>query len=82
MGDFHVVLIDDGILHGCVNLGVPEDFLHLLDGHTLVDCPCCHGSTEFMGVYLCQSQLSAQLAQADFHTADLETIMRGVQCYK
>ena len=56
-----VVLIHYRILHGGADLRMTEDFLHLLNGHSLVDGAGSHGAAEFMRVDLVQIQLPAQL---------------------
>ena len=61
MGGFDVVLIHDCILHGGADLRMTEDFLHLLNGHSLVDGTGSHGAAELMRVDLVQIQLAAQL---------------------
>ena len=50
MGVLDVALVDDGILHGGINLGVTEDFLHLLDRHAFIDGAGGHGAAELVGV--------------------------------
>ena len=82
MGGLDVVLIHDCILHGGTDLRMTENFLHLLNGHSLVDGTGCHGAAEFMRVDLVQIQLTPQLPQTDLHAADLQTVKGCVQCYK
>ena len=71
MGGFHIGLIHDGILHGGINLRVPEDFLNLLNGHSLINSTSGHSAPEFMRMDAIQTQSATQLTQTDFHTADL-----------
>ena len=67
---FHICLIHHGVVHSGINLGMAEELLHLLHGHTLVDGDGGEGTAEFVGMDAGNLQFSAQLAQANLHTAD------------
>ena len=46
MGMPCICLLHIGISQGGVNLWVSQKNLHLLGGHPLVNCPCCHCTAE------------------------------------
>lgn len=58
VGAFDVALVDHGVLHGGIDLGVAQQALHLLDGHALVDGTGGEGAAEFVGMHLGHPQLA------------------------
>lgn len=72
VGNFYVFLVNHGILHGGIDLGMAQKSLHLFNGHALVNGSRSQGPPEFMGMYLGNAQFPAQMTEADFYTADLE----------
>lgn len=78
----HIVLVHHGVMHGRVNLLVPQQLLNLLYGHPLVYGPSGHRAPEFMGMDLFNVDTTAQLPQSDFYTADLQPVVRSIQGHK
>ena len=75
----HVTLIHHGIVHGRVNLGMPQQHLHLLNGHPFVNGERGHGSPELVRMHTIQMKPSAEGAQSDFDAADVEPFMGRIQ---
>lgn len=48
MRKFHIFLIYQGILQGCLNLTMSENLLNLLNRHSLINSFCSHCASEFM----------------------------------
>jgi hypothetical protein len=78
MGIFYISLIDHRIAHGGVNLYMPQEPLHLLNGHPFVNGPGGKGAPEFMRVRLLCG-LSAERAQPCFHSTYHQAFMRFCQ---
>ena len=76
MRQFHVVLIDHGIVHGGVDFDVTEELLDLLDGHSFVDGHGGQCPAELVGMHPRHFGLFANLAQADLNARDLQATMR------
>ena len=76
MRQFHVVLVDHGIMHGGVDFDVTEELLDLLDGHAFVDGHGGQCPAELVGMYPWHLGFFANLAQANFDTRDLQPTMR------
>lgn len=75
----HIALIHHGIVHGRIDLGMPQQHLHLLDGHPLVNGQGGHGSPELVRMHTIQMKPSAEGAQPDFNAADVEPFMGRIQ---
>ena len=75
----YIALIHHGIVHGRINLGMPQQNLHLLDGHPLVNGQGGHGSPELVRMHTIQMKPSAEGAQSDFDAADVEPFMGRIQ---
>ena len=73
MGILDIALVDDGVLHGGVNLRMAEDFLHLFDRHAFVDGSGGHGAAELVGVNARQIESTSEGSQAYLHAADAES---------
>ena len=52
-----------------------QQLLHLLNGHSFVNCPGCQSAPEFVGVDFGNPQPSAQFPQANFHPADFQPVV-------
>lgn len=78
----HIVLVHHGVMHGRVNLLVPQQLLYLFYGHPLVNSPGSHGAPEFVRMNLFNVDTTAQLPQSDFYTADLQPVVRSIQGHK
>ena len=55
----YIILIDHGILQGCIDALVAEELLDLFDGHTLIDGHGGQGASEFVRVGPMDIQLSS-----------------------
>ena len=76
MRQFHVVLVDHGIVHGGVDFDVTEKLLDLFDGHAFVDGHGGQCPAELVGLHPWHLGFFAYLAQADFDARDLQPTMR------
>ena len=61
VGGFYVVLTDHGVLEGGVDLGMSEEMLNLLNGHSLINCLGGEGTAEFVGVHFVKAQFLSQI---------------------
>ena len=59
-----------------------EELLHLLDRHSLVYCVCCKRPPEFVRVNALGEQSSSQLPQAQFDSANAQTLAPSIQTYE
>lgn len=82
VGYLHILLINHGVLHGGIYLRMPQQPLHLFNGHALINGSGSQGSSEFMGMDLGNSQFPPQAPQPDFHAADLQAVIGFQQGYE
>ena len=82
MGLFDIVLIDNRILHGRINLRMTENLLNLLNGHAFVNGSGGHRAAELMRMDTVNAKRTPQDTQADFDAADLQAMVRGIQWYE
>ena len=82
MGAFDVILIDHGVLHGGIDLGMAEQVLHLLDRHAFVDGSGSEGTAKLVRVHVGHAQLAPELAQARFHAADFQALVWAQKRHK
>ena len=61
----YIRLVHHGVVHRGIDLGMAEELLHLLHGHTFVDGDGGEGAAEFVGMDTGDFQTAPQLAQAD-----------------
>lgn len=47
----YIALVHHSVVHGGFDLGVAQQFLHLLDGHAFVDCVRGQRASELMRMY-------------------------------
>ena len=69
MGLLHVVLVDHGVTKRRVNLAVPQQNLHLFDGHPLVYGLRCKRPAKLVGMHLLHPGSLPKFAQARLHAA-------------
>ena len=69
MGLLHVVLVDHGETKRRVNLAVPQQNLHLFDGHPLVYGLRCKRPAKLVGMHLLHPGSLPKFAQARLHAA-------------
>ena len=79
MGDLHVALVDLSVNHGGVDALVPEQLLHLLDGHPFVYRHGRQGTAEFVRMDIGQVQFPPQLAKPNLDAADLQPLVWAQQ---
>ena len=79
---FHIVLVHHRVLQRGVQALVTEQVLHLFNGHAFVDGHRGQGAAEFVRVHTRQVQFLPQSSQADFNTADFETVVWRQQRHK
>ena len=82
MGYFHIILINNCVLHSCINLGMPQQLLYLFNWHSFVNSTCCHCPSKFMRMNLFHIQFSAKLTKPNLDTTDLQSFKRGIKCNK
>ena len=71
MRQFHVVLVNHGIVHGGIDFDVSKELLDLLDGHAFVDGHGGQCPVELVGMHPWHLGFLANLAQAHLHARDL-----------
>ena len=62
-------------MHRGIDLGMPQQLLHLFHGHAFVNGDSGEVSAEFVWMDAGNVEASAQFAQTNFNTADLEAAM-------
>ena len=67
---FYVALFYHCILQGGIYSLVSEQLLQLFYRHAFIYRHCCERSSEFMRMYLVDSQTLAHFSQSKFHSAD------------
>ena len=75
MGILDVFLVDHGVLHGGIDLGMAQKPLDLFYGHPLVDGPGGQGPSEFVRMDLGDVEFSPQSPEPAFHSADLQPVI-------
>lgn len=73
MRALHIVLVNHGITKRRINFAMPQQYLHLLNGHSLVDCLCCQSSPEFVRMNTLQPSAIAKFSQPRLYPANPQT---------
>lgn len=76
---FHVILINLGVVECCINADVAEETLHLLNGHTFVNGHGSHGAAELVGVNVMYLGADTHGAEAAFNPSDGQAGMRRME---
>lgn len=76
---FHVILINLGVVECCINADVAEETLHLLNGHTFVNGHGSHGAAELVGVNVMHLGADTHGAEAAFNPSDGQAGMRRME---
>ena len=76
---FYIILINNGIVEGCIYANMTKKTLHLLDGHTLIYSHCCKCASELVGMDFSHGQLFAKFANTHFNTAYCQS---AVWCFE
>ena len=76
----YFILIHHGILQRGIDALMAKELLDLFDGHALVNGHGCQGAPELVRMDFRYTQATPQLPQSDLHTADLQPVMRGLEC--
>lgn len=79
MRGLYIALVHHGVVHGGVYSRMPEELLHLLDGHALVDGVRCERSPELVRMYPIDSRSLAEASQTRLHAADTHPLPASSQ---
>lgn len=76
---FYIRLIYNCIMHRCINFGMPQELLNLLNGHSFFNCHGCHGPAEFVRVYVFDLSRVAKTVEKMFHAGNGQAVIRCVE---
>ena len=82
MGLPYVVLVDHRVLERRVDALMAKKLLHLFDRHPLINGHRCQRPAELVRMNLVEVQFLANLAETNFHTADLQPLIRTEEGYE
>lgn len=79
---FHIGLVYNSIAKSCINLGMSEQFLYLLNRHSLIYCHGGHSTAELVRMDVLDGGFFAKLGKKTFHTGDGKAVPRIMFAYK
>ena len=79
MCQLHILLFHHRIVHGGVDLLMPQELLDLLYGHSLVYGRRSQRPAEFVRMDLREVQAFSEFSEPGFHTSNHQTLIRGFE---
>ena len=75
----YIVLVHHGVVHSGFDLGVAQQFLHLLYRHAFVDCMCGQRAPELMRMHPANLRLLPQRLDPLLNRADAQPLRPPIE---
>lgn len=75
----YIALVHHSVVHSGFDLGVAQQFLHLLDGHPFVDCVCGQRASELMWMHPTNLCLLPQHLDPLLDRADAQSLCPAIE---